>query len=331
MNIASRILVLCLICVISFSCARERDPIRIGINAWPGYEFLYLAQEKGFFEKEGVNVRIIEFNSLADGRRAYERGHLDGLACTLIEHIQILDRSDRSPKISLVVDYSNGADVILAKAGISTVQELAGTSIGLEIGSLGVFVLARALDIAGLDLADIQIKPLNQISIDSALCKGEIDAAISYPPASIKMQQSCGGSVIFSSAEIPDEIVDVVVLEESLIEARPSDAQAVVRAFFSAQAWAYQNPEEAFTLMGRREGLTGAEFKQALEDGIRIVKSGDQERFFAEGGALDKALSHCARVLRYTNQITDLSRIKQSIHRSGVDSSAAAATRPASR
>ena len=331
MNIFSRLLYLSFICVLSFSCARERDPIRIGINAWPGYEFLYLAQEKGFFEKEGVNVRIVEFNSLADGRRAYERGHLDGLACTLIEHIQILDHSERSPKICLVVDYSNGADVILARAGISTIQELAGASVGLEIDSLGVFVLARALDKAGLDLADIQIKPLDQISMENALCQGEIDAAISYPPVSINMQKSCGGSVIFSSAEIPGEIVDVVVLEESLIEARPSDAQAVIRAFFSAQEWAYQNPEEAFEIMGQREGLTSLEFKQALEDGIHIVKSGDQKRFFVEGGALDESLSHCSRILRDTKQITDLSRIKQSVHRSGVNSRTAAASGSANR
>ena len=46
-------------------CSPEpKAELRVGINAWPGYEFLYLAQEKGFYRDEGVAVRIIEFNSL---------------------------------------------------------------------------------------------------------------------------------------------------------------------------------------------------------------------------------------------------------------------------
>lgn len=47
-----------------------QEPIRIGINTWPGYELLHLASRLGYFEDEGVSVRILEFTSLADCRRA---------------------------------------------------------------------------------------------------------------------------------------------------------------------------------------------------------------------------------------------------------------------
>jgi len=199
--------------LMGFSCAKTSQTIRIGINAWPGYEFLYLAQEKGFFEAEGVDVRIIEFNSLADGKRAYERGQIDGLGCTLIEHIQILDNSDRSPFICFVADYSNGADVIVANKTISNIQDLKGARVGLEIDSLGVFMLARVLDKAGLELDDIAIRPLDQISIERAVCEEELDAAISYPPISLRILRDCEASAIFTSAEIPNEIVDVIIPE----------------------------------------------------------------------------------------------------------------------
>ena len=70
------------------SCSTERahpTPLRIGINAWPGYEFLYLAQEKGFFREAGVEVQLIEFNSLSDVRRSFERNQIDGFAGTMVE------------------------------------------------------------------------------------------------------------------------------------------------------------------------------------------------------------------------------------------------------
>ena len=64
-------------------CGRHEGPIRIGINAWPGNEFLFLAQEKGFFAAQGVDVRLIEYSSLGDVRRAFDRGQIDGMTGTI--------------------------------------------------------------------------------------------------------------------------------------------------------------------------------------------------------------------------------------------------------
>ena len=132
----------------------ELSPIRIGINAWPGYEFLYLAKVKGLFEQDGLDVQIVEFDSLSDGRRAYQRGNIDVLACTLIEHLQILNNSDRSPRIGIVADFSNGADVAFAQPSVIEKKSIKGASVGLEIDSLGVYMLLRMLEREGLSLDD---------------------------------------------------------------------------------------------------------------------------------------------------------------------------------
>ena len=89
-----------------FGCAPEKPAaLRVGLNPWPAYEFLYLAQEKGFYRAEGIEVRLVEFNSLSDARRAYERGQINVLASTVIEVLQARDNSPRSPQIVQVVDY----------------------------------------------------------------------------------------------------------------------------------------------------------------------------------------------------------------------------------
>ena len=67
-------------------CSPEKPTtLRVGINPWPGYEFLYLAQEKGFYRDAGLDVRLVEFSSLADTRRAYERGQINAIGTTVIE------------------------------------------------------------------------------------------------------------------------------------------------------------------------------------------------------------------------------------------------------
>ena len=111
--------------------------LRVGIKPWPGYEFLYRAQEKGWYREAGLEVRLVEFSSLSGSRRAYERGQINVLASTVIEVLQIRENSARSPQIVLVVDYSNGGDVTLGRPGLTNATGLRGTRIGLELASLG--------------------------------------------------------------------------------------------------------------------------------------------------------------------------------------------------
>ena len=103
------------LCLTAGCSKSDSGPLRIGINAWPGYEFLYLAQERGLYAAEGVQVKLVEFSSLADARRAYKKGQLDGFATTLVEVIQARAESDQTPEVVLAVDYSEGADMIIAK------------------------------------------------------------------------------------------------------------------------------------------------------------------------------------------------------------------------
>lgn len=61
--------------ILFLGCSPHRaGTLRVGLNSWPGYEFLYLAQEKGYFREEEVDVRIVEFMSLSDARAPTNAG-----------------------------------------------------------------------------------------------------------------------------------------------------------------------------------------------------------------------------------------------------------------
>jgi len=99
-------------------------PLRVALNPWPGYAFLFLAQEKGYFADEGVNVELVELSSLSDVRKAFERGQVDGMASSLVEVLEVSKNSNRQAVVSLMADYSNGADVILAGKRFADVVSL---------------------------------------------------------------------------------------------------------------------------------------------------------------------------------------------------------------
>lgn len=281
----------------------ETASLRIGINDWPGYEFLYLAQAKGYFEAEGLNVRLVEFNSLADAARAFERGQVDGLGCTLVEMLVARARSPRDPVAVYTCDYSSGADVILAQPEFPELKQLHGKRVGVELGSLGAFLLARALESAGLRIEDLQIVSSDQVTMEDAFRKRELDAVVTYPPFSVRLGTTPGIHTLFRSSAIPGEIVDVLALERSVIQNQPRAARALVRGFARAQEFYAAQPEDAAVIMGARERLGGPEFHAALTTGISLVPRTNQAEYLAPGRRLEQTAHRIEQTLRATRQL----------------------------
>ncbi len=280
------------------------EPLRIGLNAWPGYEFLYLAQEKGFYREAGVEVRLVEFSSLSDARRAYERGQIDGLGTTVVEVMQARSLPGRNLQIVDVVDYSDGADVILATPELAGQESLRRARVGVELGSLGIYVLVRALEEQGLTLEDITIVSLDQLSMQQAYENGELDAMVTYPPVSIAVMNDGKTVLVYTSAKIPGEVVDVIAMDEKMVLENTVAVSKLLDAFRRAMDFAVSNPAEAYMIMAERQGITPEEFTVALNDGIRLVPASEQALYLGQGGTLSAVVDRVDRILRDHGQLS---------------------------
>lgn len=274
------------------------SPITIAINPWPGYEFLYLAEQKGFFAEEGANVEIIISRSLADAQRAYTSHRVDGLGSTLIEAVQAEHLGGKPLSVVLISDYSNGGDMIIAQRHYQDLASLKGKTIGAEITSLGLFVLHRALHNAGMTLDDITIIHTEQNQGSKFLSQGKIDAFVAYPPSSIEILKHKRYHKVFDSSEIPFEIIDVVSLSKDTLLRHPQLPSQIHRVWQRALDYAETNPEDAYRIMAQREGISSDEFKDVLSD-LVILSRDDQKALFKNpqqfersAGAVCEALVH---------------------------------------
>lgn len=277
-------------------------PIRIAINPWPGYEFLYLAEQKGYLADEGLNIRLLQYSSLEDVKAAFEHGHADGMTTTVAEIIQANVRGKRRAQAVLVADFSNGADVILAKKSITSVSQLKGKKIAAEKASLGMFLLARALEKAGMSLDDVQVLAYDQPSMHQAIDKSEIDAAVTYPPFSIEMSKHDGLQKIFDSAALPGEILDTLSFDSELLRRRPEIATAIIRAWGKVLAYAKAHPEDANRIMARRENISVSEFTENL-NGLHIVSMEEQAELLKPGGKLEQSIVFMSKILHRSGEL----------------------------
>lgn len=287
------------------SCARasaQEEPIRIGVNLWVGYDLLAVAEERGLFSDYGVEIEIIDFTSLSDVVAAYGRGHIDGMATSINEVLQVRSEGARDPQIVLMTDYSAGADVIVAAPGIESVADLDGRRVLVE-PPLGSFILALALRSVGMSLDDVELVLVNQVEMPSVVAAGEAEAAVGFPPVSLDLESEFGFRQIFTTADIAGEVIDVVSLDSAVLEKRPDIVEALRSGWDDAVELLAADPAPTIEVMAKREAISVSDMEVLLGE-VELLTWAEQSGQF-EQGSVDLLCLHAAQLMADLELITD--------------------------
>jgi len=259
----------CLALVCAAGCQSAPAPaMRLGTNVWPGYEPLFLARSLGHLPKD--EIKLVEYHSTSEVIRSFKNGTLEAAALTLDELI-LLQQAGFDAVAFLVCDVSHGADAIVARAPLAAMSDLAGRRIGVEGAALGSFVFSRALEIAGLEATPPVAVEVDVSRHETAWDAGEVDAVVTFEPMLSRLVKR-GGTVVFTSRDMPGEIVDVLVVSRAYAEAHPERIMAIEKGWFGALDMIDRTPTKAMELMAPRQGLTAEQLRAGF-DGLRLPDS----------------------------------------------------------
>lgn len=225
---------------LSTSCqVNQQQVLRIGTNLWPGYEPLYLAQHQDRFDK---NIKLIEYPSASEVMRAFRNRSLEAASLTLDEALSLVE-ANIPIKIVLVHDISYGGDVIIANKNIGSVQQLRGKRIGVESGAMGAYLLSRALELNGMSFKDIKVVNLDVNMHEDAIKLNNVDAVVTFEPIRINLLNA-GYHEIFSTRQIPNEIIDVMVVHSDVLESEKQSVVNLINAWFDSVTYMKAHPVE---------------------------------------------------------------------------------------
>lgn len=255
-------LLICMSLGILVSCfPQPTTPLLVGRNDWPGFAPLYLAEQLGYYQNS--SIKIVDYPSTTEINRAIRGGDLQAGAISIDETL-LLAETFPEIRVILLVDLSNGADVILGKPQLKTLSDIQGKKVGVENTALGAYLLSRGLDQAGLSVQDIIIVSLGYSEHESAFKDGEVDAIVTFEPTRSKLIET-GANVLFDSSKIPGEIVDVLVVRQDILKTQPKDLEQLVLGWFMALDYLKNQPESAAQIMAKRGGITPNEFSSSLK------------------------------------------------------------------
>ena len=162
--------------------AAQAEPLRIFYFIWVGYGPFFVAQEKGFFTKEGVALELILIHDHTAAFAGLFAGQVDAITAGTQDVLTFSEPDEERLVCMLPLDESHGGDGILATKDIRAVADLKGRSVAVLRGSLQQFYLGVLLKEAGLSEADIEVVDLPFDDAAEAFMMQEVDAAVTYEP-----------------------------------------------------------------------------------------------------------------------------------------------------
>jgi NitT/TauT family transport system substrate-binding protein len=273
------LLFLSLICIVLAACGATEpasEPLRLRLVTWPGYAPLYAVADHELAAPTRLEVSTSDIAQ--DNYRAFAEGRVDVLASTLFSAIQFVDQGTPA-RVILVTDYSNGADGIIARAGIESMADLEGQRVAVESGSISHFILLRGLHDAGLTQDDIEVVHVVTGEAQDAIEEGTVDAAAVWEPVLSEYASAHNVEPLFTSAEIPNQVVDVLIVSPELLDERTEDLANLLRGWDQAvQEWHTGNTDIAES-MSRSMNVSVDDLRAQLEQ-IELVDLEQNARLF---------------------------------------------------
>lgn len=247
--------------------AKNNEPIKIGLIVWPGYAHAFIAEEKGIFEKNGVNVELVLKKGVSDLLETYKNGEIDGILI-LVPDVIMFNAEGLPTRMVCVIDYSDTGDVIVGRAEYDSLADLKDKTVSFEgVNTFSHMFVLKALENVGLNEADVRFENVAAQGFLKAMEEGRIDAGHAWNP--VKSQAlKAGYKILAKAGDTPGILTDILAFNCKIIKERPEKIRAIVKSMLEARDFVYTNRAEAIAIMANAEGMTEEEMADGI-DGVR--------------------------------------------------------------
>jgi NitT/TauT family transport system substrate-binding protein len=227
----------------------SKGTVTFAFDTFPTYFPGIIMEVQGLLKSRGYDLQLVPFGldgapvPSEDERWAKLRsGEWDVLATTLDG---VAKQSDpQIGAITAVIDESAGADKLVAKPEIATINDLAGKRIAYSAGSVGEYFLYYALSLAGLGPQNVTLVPKDAVpDAVAAYTGGEADAVSAWVP-DVQEAEAAGAKTVIASDKLR-AVLDVLVTSRQAIDTKAEAVQAFHDAWFEALKSMIDTPDQA--------------------------------------------------------------------------------------
>jgi putative hydroxymethylpyrimidine transport system substrate-binding protein len=230
----------------------------------PNHAAIFIAQERGFFQQQGINVKIIVPADPDDGAKLVAAGRAD-LAISYQSQL-IIQAAQGLPlvRIAAIIDRPLNCLVVRKNSGINSIADLKGKRIGYTSNVEGTLALKAFLKKAGLTLNDVD--PINiQYNLTQALLAKRLDAIINVMRNVEPLQlQFAGQAVKIFPVEAAMPSYDELIIVTHRRELNDPRLKKFLIALQQASDYLLKNPEKSWQLFAKNNPALNNELNHQI-------------------------------------------------------------------
>jgi len=219
------------------------ENITLAAYAGEAGALVYVAEDQGYFEENGLEVSIKDYES---GKAAAE-ALIDGEAdiSTSAGFVFVSNSFDYADLRVLGTVATAEVKELVARRdkGITTIDDLIGKKIGVTKKSGGEFSLVTFLTFNGLSFQDVELVDLKPSEMVEDILNGDIDAAFTWDPNVYNIKEELGDNAI--SWPGGKSFYFVLISKEDWIEDNPAAAERFMKSLLEAEDYIKDNSEES--------------------------------------------------------------------------------------
>jgi len=213
----------------------------------------YVAEQKGYFKDEGINVELVPVKSAQERDALMQAGEIDGMLNDLIS-TGLFNRDDVQIKIVATARraYPESPQFRVLAApgsGITSAQDLAGVPVGISQNTVIEYITDRLLEAEGLSPDQIEIVEVSAIPVRfEQLMAGQIQAATLPDPLG-QGAMAAGATLVVDDSQYTQYSQSVLSFSTAAVESQPNTIKKFLNAWNRAVKDLNGDPEQFSDLL----------------------------------------------------------------------------------
>ena len=280
----------------------ENPEIRVRLNVWVGCAAGLVANgglntaPDSIFDKKGLKVAFKIIDDWTDGATALATNNVDVMLTTTDvyakDYAQFLDRGFGSHAF-LMVDWSRGADGVIGRQGINSIEDLAGKTVAFAPFTPSHFLLYNGLKASGLstqqrnEIFNKAVHTKDGIVPATLFAQEKVDAAVAWDPdMSDAVSKRPGAKKIYDTRIADHLIADILIVSDRFAAKYPQTLVKFAQGWLEGVEFIKNQPARAYNLIGAVKDFDiPSDLAKTMLGGVKLADYADNISFMGTKGS----------------------------------------------
>lgn len=222
---------------------------------------VYIADAKGFWKDEGLNMKVTNFDS---GRKALDAllsNSADVMSVSETPPLRAYLAGSKINTIATVTEHKE-AKMTVRTDRITTPEDIKGKTIGTVAGTNSDYYMYRWLEAHNIKISDVKIVPMDAAALSQAFVQGNIDVMFAWEPYNYNAVSKIPN--LAKSWPTDAGLYNgrhTIEMNSAYLRDHSDVAERIIKGFIKAEDFIKSNPDEAKQIVMERTSMS----KDALD------------------------------------------------------------------